>query len=77
MSFGEYVFSVGFVQKTVKEDLFVKRNHVIPQRNQRGKTLENTKRQPVSLQLLCRFLHCLLDCIYTVLSSRFDPRVQN
>jgi hypothetical protein len=30
MSFGEYVFSAGFNQKTIKEDLFIKGNHVNP-----------------------------------------------
>ena len=44
MSFGESVFSAGFIQKTVKGDLFVKGNHVIPQHNQRGKVLEDSKR---------------------------------
>ena len=44
MSFGESVFSAGFNQKTIKEDLFVKRNHDIPQDKQRGKTLEDSRR---------------------------------
>ena len=43
MSFGESVFSAGFNQKTVKEDLFAKGNHGIPLRNQRGKTLEDSR----------------------------------
>jgi hypothetical protein len=30
MSFGESVFSAGFIQKTVKGDLIVKRNNEIP-----------------------------------------------
>jgi hypothetical protein len=30
MSFGESVFSAGFIQKTVKEDLIVKGNNEIP-----------------------------------------------
>ena len=45
MSFDESVFSVGLNQKTVKEDLFVKRNHGIPSRNRRGKTLEDSRRR--------------------------------
>ena len=44
MSFGEYVLLVGFNQKTAKEDLFVKGNHGIPPRKQRGKTLEDSRR---------------------------------
>ena len=40
MNFGEFVFPAGFNQKTTKEDLFVKRNHDIPQDKQRGKTPE-------------------------------------
>ena len=44
MSFGESMFSVGFNQKTAKEDLFVKGNHGMPPRNQRGKTLEDSRR---------------------------------
>jgi hypothetical protein len=31
----------------------------------------------VSLRLVTSVLHRLLDCIYAVLLSRFDPRVQN
>ena len=41
MSFGESVFSAGFNQKTAKEDLFVKGNHVNPRRYLCGKTLED------------------------------------
>jgi hypothetical protein len=44
MSFGESMFLVGFNQKTAKEDLFIKRNHGIPPRKQRGKNLENSRR---------------------------------
>ena len=40
MSFGESVFLVGFIQKTVKGDLFVKGNYGIPPRNRRVKTPE-------------------------------------
>jgi hypothetical protein len=101
MSFGESVFSAGFIQKTAKGDLFVKGNHVIPQRNRHEKTLKDTRRQPTKVdpksmtcgagqphlqvgqpsdptcQPLFRILvfHRLLDCIYTVLLSQFDPRV--
>jgi hypothetical protein len=38
MSFGESIFVGGFNQKTIKEDLFVKANHVY------GKTLEDPRR---------------------------------
>ena len=44
MSFDESVFSAGFNQKTVKEDLFVKGNYGIPSRKQRGNTLEDSRR---------------------------------
>ena len=40
MSFGESVFLAGFIQKTSKEDLFVKANHVYPLRNRPGKNPE-------------------------------------
>ena len=30
MSFGESVNAGGFIQKTIKEDLFIKENHVYP-----------------------------------------------
>ena len=54
MSFGEFVFSAGFIQKTVNDDLFIKGNYGIPPRNRRGKTLEDSRRritevEPVSL----------------------------
>jgi hypothetical protein len=45
MSFGESVFQVGFNQKTAKEDLFIKGNHGISSRKQRGKTLEDSRRR--------------------------------
>jgi hypothetical protein len=38
------MFSAGFNQKTTKEDLFIKGNHVIPQDKQYGKTLEDFRR---------------------------------
>jgi hypothetical protein len=44
MSFGESVFSAGFIQKTVKENLIVKGNNGIPPRKQHGKTLEDSRR---------------------------------
>ena len=44
MSIGEFVFPAGFNQKTVKGDLFVKGNHGIPPRDQRGKVLEDSRR---------------------------------
>jgi hypothetical protein len=45
MSFGESVFSTGFIKKkTIKKDLFIKGNHGIPPRKQRGKTLEDPRR---------------------------------
>jgi hypothetical protein len=39
------MFSAGFNQKTVKEDIFVKANHVYPQQDQCGRTLEDSRRQ--------------------------------
>ena len=45
MSFRESVFSVGFNQKTVKEDLFVKGKYVYPRWYLRGKTLEDSRKQ--------------------------------
>ena len=42
MSFGESVFLAGFIQKTIKEDLFVKGNYRILPHNQRGKILEGS-----------------------------------
>jgi hypothetical protein len=44
MSFGESMFSAGFIQKTIKEDLIVKGNNGIPPRKQCGKTLEDFRR---------------------------------
>ena len=46
MGFGESVFSAGFIQKTVKEDLFIKANQVYSQRYLLGNTLEGTRSQP-------------------------------
>ena len=44
MSFGEYVFSAGFNQKTINGDQFVKGNHEIPLRDQRWKVSEDSRR---------------------------------
>ena len=46
MSFGESVFSAGFIQKTVKGDLFVKGNYGISSRKQHEKILEDSRRLP-------------------------------
>ena len=43
MSFGESVFSAGFIHKTIKGDLFVKGNYGILLRKQRGKILEDSR----------------------------------
>jgi hypothetical protein len=45
MSFSEFMTARRFNQKTVKEDLFVKANHVHPRRNRPRKTLEQSRRQ--------------------------------
>ena len=45
MSFGESMTSVGFNQKIVKEDLFVKGNHVNPRWYLHRKTLEDSRGQ--------------------------------
>ena len=50
MSFGESVFSAGFIQKTAKEDLIVKGNYRIPPWHQRGKDLEDTRRHHTAAQ---------------------------
>ena len=95
-SFGESVFAGEFTLKTIKEGLFINANHIYPQRNRCGKTLEDSRRQtteaegrwlpcgaarpprPTSQPLLrMSVLHRLLDFIYVVFSSRFNPRVQN
>jgi len=44
MSFGESVFSAGFIHKTDKGDIFVKGNYGIPPRKQREKILEDYRR---------------------------------
>ena len=44
MSFSESMFPVGFNQKAVKEELFLKGNHQILSRNQCGKVPEDSRR---------------------------------
>ena len=51
MSFGESIFLAGFNQKTAKEDLFVKGNHGIPLRDQRGKVPEDSRRLSTEARL--------------------------
>ena len=103
ISFGESVFSAGFIQKTIKGDQNVKLNRAYPSRKQFQKVLEDPRRQPtqadlermpggagqphllvgrplappIGLRLAMLVLHRLKDCIYIVLSSRFDPRTQD
>ena len=43
MSFGESVFSAGFIQKTIKLDLHVRFNRAYQQRNGHQKTLEDSR----------------------------------
>jgi hypothetical protein len=42
-SFGEFMISAGLFQKTIKGDLFVKRNQGIILRHIHGKVLDNTR----------------------------------
>ena len=88
MSFGKSIFFAGFIQKTVKVDLHVRFNRAYPQRKWPQKVLEDSRGlhteadgeagQPLgptyqpSIAMLV--LHRLLDCIYAIYSSRFDPR---
>jgi hypothetical protein len=44
MSFGESMFSAGFIQKTIKMDPIVRLNHVYPRWYRLGKTLEHSRR---------------------------------
>jgi hypothetical protein len=44
MSFGKSVFSARFIQEIVKEDLFVKANHIFLRWYRHRKTLEHSKR---------------------------------
>jgi hypothetical protein len=41
MSFGESVFSAGFIQKTVNADLYFRINHAYPPRNMHQKVSED------------------------------------
>jgi hypothetical protein len=43
MSFGESIFSAGYIQKTVKVDLHVRIKHAYPPRNGHYNVLEDTK----------------------------------
>jgi hypothetical protein len=43
MSLGEYVFSAGNIQKTIKADLHVRVNYAIPSWNQHGKVPEDSR----------------------------------
>jgi len=73
MSFDESVFSAGFIQKTVKGDLFIKGNYVIRPCKHHGKVLEDSRRLTPKPLFWMSVLHRLLDCIFTVYSSLFDP----
>jgi hypothetical protein len=44
MSFGEFLISAGFIQKTTKGDLFIKRNQRIIMWHLCGKVLEDSRR---------------------------------
>ena len=43
MSFGESVFSIGFIYKTIKVDLDVRLNRAYPQRKQPQKVPEDSR----------------------------------
>ena len=43
MSFGESIFSAGFIQKTIKVELHVRFNCAYPQRNGHQKVLEDSR----------------------------------
>ena len=45
MSFGESIFSAGFIKKTIMVDLHVRFNRAYPPRNGHKKTLEHFRRQ--------------------------------
>jgi hypothetical protein len=45
MSFGESIFSTGFIQKTIKVDLDVRSNHTYQQQKQLQKVREDTRGQ--------------------------------
>ena len=44
MNFGESMFLVGFIQKTIKRDQFIKGNYRILPRKQCGKIVEDFKK---------------------------------
>ena len=44
MSFGESMFSAGFIQKTIEEDQNIKVNHAYPQRKLPQKVPEDLRR---------------------------------
>ena len=73
MSFGESVFSVGFIQKTVKGDLFVKGNYGIPPRKQRGKILEDSRR--LSTEVGPKGLPCGADQPHLQVARPLGPAV--
>ena len=50
------MFVGGFTHKTIKESLFIKVNQVYPQRNRRGKTLKDSRRQTTEAE--GRWLPC-------------------
>jgi hypothetical protein len=43
MSFGEFMISAGYIQKTIKGDLHVRVNNAILPQNQCGKVLEDSR----------------------------------
>ena len=47
MSFGESMFSAGFIQKSIKVDPTVRFNHAYSQRKQLQKVPEDTRGQPI------------------------------
>jgi hypothetical protein len=50
MSFGEFVFSAGFIQKTVKVDLDVRLNRTYPQRKLPQKVPEDSRGQHTEVE---------------------------
>ena len=83
MSFGESIFSTGFIQKTVKVDLHVGINRAYPPRHKHQNTLKDSRGlhievephlqagQPmgpiVSVRITMLVLYRLLGCIYAIL----------
>ena len=74
MSFGKSMFSAGFIQKTVKGDLFVKENNGIPPHKQRGKILEDFSR--ISTKADPEGLPCGVDQPYLQASRPVGPTSQ-